>query len=89
MPIDLHDPRAVAALLTAALDHLDVIQPPTLRAPLSDLLRAAIERCMRLRADGRSLLGRPIVYEIKLAEALIKAAESREIRYVGPRNPKP
>lgn len=85
MSVDPLNPRAVRALLVAALDHLDVVRPTALRAPIENILRAKIELCGRLAAADRSMLGRPVMYDIELAEALLDAADRREFRY----NPKP
>lgn len=72
--IDPHDPRAVAVRLDAALGLTALISPPELRAPIGDLLRAAIELCERLAAADRSLLGQRVMHELALANALLGAA---------------
>jgi hypothetical protein len=69
-----HSPRSASALLSGALAHLDVIQPPELRGPVRDILRAGIEMCV----TSRSLLGKPIQHTIELAQAVMNAAEPRD-----------
>lgn len=65
-----HSPRSASVLLSGALVHLDVIQPPALRGPVRDILRAGIEICV----TSRSLLGTPIQHTIDLAQAVMDAA---------------
>jgi hypothetical protein len=65
-----HSPRSASVLLSGALAHLDVIQPPALRSPVRDILRAGIELCV----GSRSLLGKPIQYTLDLAQAVMTAA---------------
>lgn len=67
-----HSPRSASSLLSGALAHLDVIQPPALRAPVRDILRAGIEVCV----SSRSLLGKPVQHTINLAQAVMDAAEA-------------
>ena len=71
-----HSPRSASALLSGALAHLDVIQPPALRGPVRDILRAGIEMCV----TSRSLLGKPIQHTIHLAQAVMDTANSEEHR---------
>lgn len=59
-------PRTVTALLSQALTQLDAIEPPALREPVRDILRAGIELCV----TSGSLLGTPIVNTIRIAEVL-------------------
>ncbi|WP_432845990.1 hypothetical protein ACQPXB_35955 [Amycolatopsis sp. CA-161197] len=65
-----HSPRSASVLLSGALAHLDVIQPPDLRGPVRDILRAGIEVCV----TSRSLLGKPIRPALDLAQAVMNAA---------------
>jgi hypothetical protein len=65
-----HSPRSASSLLSGALAHLDVIQPPDLRGPVRDILRAGIEVCV----TSRSLLGKPIQPALDLAQAVMNAA---------------
>lgn len=65
-----HTPRSASMLLSGALAHLDVIQPPDLRGPVRDILRAGIEVCV----SSRSLLGKPIRPALDLAQAVMNAA---------------
>lgn len=65
-----HTPRSASMLLSGALAHLDVIQPPDLRGPVRDILRAGIEICV----GSRSLLGKPILPALDLAQAVMNAA---------------
>jgi hypothetical protein len=65
-----HSPRSASVLLSGALAHLDVIQPPDLRGPVRDILRAGIEMCV----TSRSLLGKPILPALDLAQAVMNAA---------------
>lgn len=65
-----HSPHSASVLLSGALAHLDVIQPPDLRGPVRDILRAGIELCV----TSRSLLGTPIQYTLDLAQAVMNAA---------------
>lgn len=67
-----HSPRSAAVLLSRALVHLHVVQPPQLREPVADILRAGVELC----TVSRSLLGLPIHYTLDLAQAVIDAADS-------------
>jgi hypothetical protein len=69
-----HSPRSASVLLSGALAHLDVIQPPELRGPIRDILRAGIELCV----SSRSLAGKPIQHTIHLAQAVMDAAEPRD-----------
>jgi len=71
-----HSPRSASVLLSGALAHLDVIQPPALREPVRDILRAGIELCV----GSRSLAGKPIQHTLRLAQAVLDAAESEERR---------
>jgi hypothetical protein len=64
---DRYTPRAAAALLSEALGHLDVVEPPAAREPIRQMFRAEIERCTL----SRSLLGQPVTYVLQLAEALV------------------
>ena len=66
-----HTPRSAALVFTDALGHLDLVQPESLREPVRNMLRAGIEQC----AVVRSLLGKPIMHTLDLAEALNDAAE--------------
>lgn len=67
---DGRSPRAVAVKLSAALMHLDLVQPHALRGPVADILRAGIELC----ALSDSLLGKPIMHAVAVAEAITDAA---------------
>jgi hypothetical protein len=69
-----HSPRSASVLLSGALAHLDVIQPPALRGPVRDILRAGIELCV----GSRSLLGKPIQYTLDLAQAVMDTVTSEE-----------
>ena len=69
-----HTPRSASALLSDALGHLNLIEPPAAREPVRGMLRAAIEEC----TISNSLLGKRINYVLELAEALVAA--SRETR---------
>jgi hypothetical protein len=69
-----HSPRSASGLLSGALAHLDVIQPPELRGPVRDILRAGIELCV----GSRSLLGKPITPALDLAQAVMNAAEPKD-----------
>ena len=71
-----HSPRSAAVLLSGALAHLDVIQPPDLRGPVRDILRAGVEMCV----GTRSLLGKPIVHTIRLAQTIMDVAAEGEKR---------
>ena len=64
------NPRAASARLSLALTRLDVVQPPELREPVADILRAGVELC----AISPSLLGRPIEHALRLATAINAAA---------------
>lgn len=68
-----HTPRSAAALLSDALGHLDLISPPGAREPVRLMFRAGIEIC----ATSRSLLGKPVVCTLWLAQALVDAARAR------------
>lgn len=76
-----HSPRSASVLLSGALAHLDVIQPPALREPVRDILRAGIELCV----GSRSLLGKPIQHTLRLAQAVMDTANSEERRDDGGR----
>lgn len=65
-------PRAAAALLTEALSHLDMVQPPSAREPIRLILRAAVETCV----VSHSLLGKPVTGAIELAHALVTAGKA-------------
>ena len=65
-----HSPRSASVLLSGALAHLDVIQPPELRGPVRDILRAGIELCV----SSRSLIGKPIQHTLDLAQAVMNTA---------------
>lgn len=65
-----HTPRSAAALLSEALGHLDIVEPPAAREPIRSMFRAGTERC----AISTSLLGLPMVYELDLAQAIVDAA---------------
>jgi hypothetical protein len=69
MPITVNDhtPRSAAVLLSAALGHLDVVEPPAAREPIRSMFRAGIERC----ALSTSLAGLPMRYELDLAQAIV------------------
>jgi hypothetical protein len=69
-------PRSAALLLSDALTHLDVIQPPALRDPVRDILRAGIELC----ASSPSLLGKPIEHTLRLAQAVVDTASRPQPR---------
>lgn len=62
-----HSPRSAAALLSEALNHIDLIEPPGAREPIRHMFRAAIEICV----TSRSLLGKPVVFALDLAQALV------------------
>lgn len=75
MPDDMptatdHTPRSAAVLLSAALGHLDLVEPPAARKPIRSMFRAGIERC----ALSTSLVGLPMVYELDLAQAIVDTA---------------
>ncbi|MFD8496323.1 hypothetical protein [Amycolatopsis sp. NPDC059657] len=80
MEIDHHSPRAVSVLLSGALTNLGVIQPPDLRGPVGDILRAGIEMCVTSRP---SLLGLPIENTIRLAHAVMNAAAFQDDEEAG------
>lgn len=64
-------PRRAVALLTLALRHVDaVVQPPEIRDPVTDILRAAVESC----ATKVSLLGLSIEHALSLAQGIVTAA---------------
>lgn len=65
-----HTPRSASALLSDALAHLDLIQPESARGPIRDMFRAGIEVCV----TSHSLLGKPLVYTLGLAQAIVDAA---------------
>lgn len=67
-------PRSASSLLSEALAHLDVIQPPALRDPIRNIFRAGIEMCV----TSPSLLGLPIQYTIELAQAVVDAVEAKK-----------
>jgi hypothetical protein len=69
-----HSPRSASSLMSAALAHLDVIEPATLRGPVRDILRAGIEVCV----TSRSLLGKPVQFTIDLAQAVVDAVEDEK-----------
>jgi hypothetical protein len=60
-------------LLTDALDHLDLIEPPAARAPIRLMLRGGIEQC----AMSRSLLGKPVNFVLELAQVLVDEGRRR------------
>jgi len=66
-PAHHYTPRSAAALLSDALSHVDLIEPSGARKPIRDMLRAAIEICV----TSRSLLGKPVVYALELAQSLV------------------
>jgi hypothetical protein len=70
-----HTPRSAALLITDALAHLDLVEPPAAREPIRHMLRAGIEQCTM----ARSLLGKPVNHVIALAQALVGAAESTSV----------
>lgn len=59
-------PRAAALLFARALQRVHRVQPATLRAPITAMLEAGIERC----AVSQSLLGQPVNYLLEMAHAL-------------------
>lgn len=67
-----HTLRSAVVLLTRALEHIDLVQPESLRPVIRLMLSAAIEKC----AVSRGLWGLPLGYDIELAQRLIEAAES-------------
>lgn len=67
-------PRAAAVLLTRALGRLDALQPPEVREPVRHMLNAAIEMCV----ISRSLLGKPTVHVIRLAQVIADIETSGE-----------
>lgn len=69
-----HSPRSASSLLSGALAHLDVIQPPALQEPVRDILRAGIEICV----SSRSLIGKPVQHTLNLAQAVMDAAEAKK-----------
>jgi hypothetical protein len=69
-----HTPRSAAALLSDALGHLDMISPPGAREPVRLMFRAGIEIC----TTSRSLLGKPVVCTLWLAQALVDAAHAKD-----------
>lgn len=66
-PAHRHSPRSAAALLSEALNHLDLLEPPGAREPVRNMFRAAIEVCVM----SRSLIGKPVVPVIELAQSLV------------------
>lgn len=68
-----HTPRSAAVLLSDALGHLDVVEPPSAREPIRNILRSGIEMC----AVSRSLLGKPITHTLSLAHSIVDAARAR------------
>lgn len=68
-----YTPRSAAALLSNALGHLDLVEPPTAREPIRQMFRATIERC----TASDTLLGQPVQYVLELAQALVDASRSR------------
>jgi hypothetical protein len=68
-----HTPRSAAALLSNALGHLDLIEPPAAREPIRLMFRATIEQC----TVSATLWGQPVRYVLELAQALVDASRSR------------
>jgi hypothetical protein len=64
------------AVLLDAVEHVDIIQPSALRAPVSSWLRSVEERARR--EGWRDLLGRQVVHEWAAAQAILATKESRE-----------
>lgn len=64
-PID-HTPRSAAVLMTRALSRLDRVEPPEIRNPIAAML--GIEQCV----VSRSLLGKPVVNLLDLAQAIVE-----------------
>lgn len=58
--------------LTEGLGHIDRIQPNSIREPVRQILRSAIEQCHR----SRSTLGLPINHALDIAKIL--AADSAD-----------
>jgi hypothetical protein len=73
-PSHRHTPRSAAVLLTAALDHLDMVEPAAAREPIRMMFRAAIERCTL----SPSLSGQPVIFVLELAQALVDEAGDRQ-----------
>lgn len=68
-------PSRVVALLTEALRHCDrVVEPPDIRDPVADLLRATVEQCVRLPDTRTALFGRSLVYPLGIAQGIVTAA---------------
>jgi len=65
-----HTPRSAVVLLSDALGHIDLISPPGAREPIRLMFRAGIEMC----ATSRSLLGKPVVHTLCLAQSLVDAS---------------
>lgn len=72
-PAHRHTPRSAANLLSHALGHVELIEPPAARGPVRAMLLAAIEQCV----VSLSLLGKPVVNVLNLAQCLIDEAHRR------------
>ncbi|OZM73988.1 hypothetical protein CFN78_06785 [Amycolatopsis antarctica] len=70
-----HTPRSTVALVTEALNHLYLIEPPGLREPIRSMLRATAERC----AGQASLLGLPVNFDLEVAEALVEESRGQAV----------
>lgn len=70
-----HSPRSAAVLLSEALNRIDLIEPPGAREPIRTMFRAAIEMCV----VSRSLLGKPVVYVLQLAQSLVDEDRRPEV----------
>lgn len=69
-PEHCHTPRSAAVLLSDALEHIDLVSPPGARGPIRMMFRAGIEMC----ATSRSLLGKPVVHTLALAQSILDAS---------------
>lgn len=65
-------PRAASARLSLALMHLDIISPPSLRKPVSVVLRAGIEVCAMA---GTTLIGQHVGHALLMADAILSEVD--------------
>jgi hypothetical protein len=76
------DPDRALHRLRAALEHLDVVRPAELRAPVRDLLRAAIDSIERYRTT----LGLHVVHELAIADVILTRADRPTLRPLLPKD---
>lgn len=67
-PIDCLTPYEATALLTEALNHIDLVEPAVIREPVAQVLGKALS----IAHQAPTLWGQPVRYALLIAHGLVR-----------------